>query len=234
MIVLVFACRLTLFALGVAALSACAQGDDPTLVAQKDLAGQVGPRSAPPVRKDPSEATGGQDLVRPGSAAPAAHCAADVPEFHPEDNSLEMVLSLVPRAPPQILPRYVVQKSKMRQFRLRDIYTKRGLEDRSLREHPGLHVGNFRSLNAQAGYGMFLDEERLDRIEDFRATALAVKAGGDPAEADAILHASEAAFLRDEYSPDPANSISDAPQPKSGTLLMNLMQMRLIWIERHF
>lgn len=49
-----------------------------------------------------------------------------------------------------------------------------------------------------------------------------------------ILKASNSAFLRDEYSPEPANGIFDAPLPKSGTLLTNIEQLRLTLIERRF
>ncbi len=194
-------------------LKLCALAAAATLTAAAQRVDQI------PVTQAGLVPAGGFDSVPPANKSPSDPQGAQ---------------GLVPQVPPESLSKYVVRDDKALQFRLRDIYTKQGLEDLSFREHPGLYVGNFRKLNGEAGYEMFLEDERLGNIGDFRDTALAMKVGGDPAEANSILNATEGAFLRDEYSPDPANSISDAPEPKSGAMLVNLEQLRFTWIERRF
>lgn len=225
------ALRLTLFALAAAALTASAQRVEQIPVTQAGLVPEGGFGSAPPVHKSPSDAKDAQGLV---PAAPVAQAPPATPNFDLAESTLDIDQSLVPRAPPQVLSEYVVRDSNAPTFRLRDIHTKPGLEDLSLREHPGLHVGNILNLNAEAGYGMFLDDEQLENLEDYRDTALAMKVGGDPAEADAIVNAANTAFLLDRYIPNPPIGISGAPQPRSGTLLMNFEELRLTWVEHRF
>ncbi len=227
--------KLKLAALALAAtLSASAQRVDQIPVTQAGLVPTGGFSSATAVHYGTSDAKGAQVLPLTGPALLVAQPPAATPDFSRDESSLETDQNLVPRRPPQILSKYVVRDGNAPQFRLRDTYTKRGLGHLELHDHPGLHVGNFRHRNEEAGYGMFLEEEHKDNVDDFTDTALAMEAGGDPAEAGAILDATDKAFHRDEYSPNPINSILDAPQPKSGTLLMNLEQLRLTLIERQF
>jgi hypothetical protein len=129
---------------------------------------------------------------------------------------------------------YVVRAGKMPVFQTRDLYTRDGLVDLSFREHPGLHVGNFRNLNASQAEAMFNEDERLLQIRDFKDTAHAMDVGGDPAEAREILSATDAAYARSDYSLTPNNDIMDAPPPRVGTLLTNFEQMRLTWLEDRF
>lgn len=165
---------LKLFALAAAAvLPAFSQKVDQILVTQAGLVPEGGyENGSPSAHRSPSDAKGGQGLPQAREAA--------TPDFAPDAGSLEIDSSLIPEAPPQVLSKYEVRDNNAPRLRRRDIYTKQGLEDLSLREHPGLHAGNFRNLNAEEGYEMFLEDERLENIEDFRETAIAMKAGGTP------------------------------------------------------
>jgi hypothetical protein len=225
--------RLKFTVLAAAALSASAQSVGHIPVTQAGLVPEGGYGFAPPVQGKPPGSKDVKGFIPAGPKA-AAQIDAAVPDFNPEESSLEIAQSLIPPPPPQVLSKYVVRDEKAPQFRIRDLYNRQVLEDLSLREHPGLHVGNFRKLNAEAGYEMFLDEERVENIKEFRDTAHAMKAGGDAAEAEAILNATDRAFRRGEYNADTADGIADPVQPRSGTLLLNLEQLRLTWIERRF
>ena len=150
-------------------------------------------------------------------------------------NAWQVDQSLVPAVPPgQQMAGYVVREGKMPEFQTRDVYTKKGLEDLAFHEHPGLHVGNFRNLNAKQGEALFEEDERLQEIRDFKDTARAIDVGGDPAEARDIRRATDDAFVRADYSLTPTNDIMDAPPPRVGTMLTNFEQMRLTWLEDRF
>jgi hypothetical protein len=97
------------------------------------------------------------------------------------------------------LPSYIVRDSRPPVFRNRDLYTKDGLVSMSYKLHPGLGIGNLAGLNDNAAYAMFLDDERLANIADLNDTARSIAAGGDKAEGEYILQATQDTFMR----PDP-------------------------------
>jgi hypothetical protein len=142
---------------------------------------------------------------------------------------------LVPTIPPsQLMAGYVVREGKMPVFQTRDLYTKQGIQELSFREHPGLHIGNFRNLNAKQATALFDEDERLVEIRDLKDTAHAIDLGGDPAEAKDILTATDDAYARSDYDLTPTNDIMDAPPPRVGTMLTNFEQMRLTWLDDRF
>jgi hypothetical protein len=97
------------------------------------------------------------------------------------------------------LPSYIVRDSRPPVFRNRDLYTKDGLVSMSYKLHPGLGIGNLAGLNDNAAYQMFLDDERLANIADLTDTARSIAAGGDKAEGEYILQATQDTYMR----PDP-------------------------------
>jgi hypothetical protein len=170
--------------------------------------------------------------VMPNGGVPASTTMPGTPQ----GNAWQVGQTLVPSVPPeQLMAGYVVREGTMPVFRTaREIYSPKGLEDLSFHEHPGLHVGNFRNLNAKQAEAMFDEDERLQEISDFKDTAHAIDVGGDPAEARAISKATDDAFIRSDYSLTPTNDIMDAPPPRVGTMLTNFEQMRLTWLEDRF
>jgi hypothetical protein len=142
---------------------------------------------------------------------------------------------LVPTEPPsQVMAGYVVREGKMPVFQTRDLYSKRGIQELSFREHPGLHIGNFRNLNAKQAEALFDEDERLVEIRDLKETARAMDVGGDRAEAVDILSATDEAYARSDYDLTPTNDIMDAPAPRAGPMLTNFEQMRLTWLDDRF
>jgi hypothetical protein len=97
------------------------------------------------------------------------------------------------------LPSYIVRDTRPPVFRNRDLYTKEGLVSLSYKLHPGLGIGNLAGLNDGAAYQMFLEDERLANIADLNDTAKSIAAGGDKAEGEYILQATQDTFMR----PDP-------------------------------
>jgi hypothetical protein len=134
----------------------------------------------------------------------------------------------------QVMPGYVVRESEMPALMTPETYSRKGVEELSFHEHPGLRVGNFRNLNAKQAYAMFNEDERLQEIRDFKDTAHAIGVGGDSAEANGILSATDEAFARANDGPTPGNDIMDAPAPRVGPMLTNFEQMRLTWLEDRF
>ncbi len=192
-------------------------------VTQAGLVPAPGYNSLTPDHKVPALAPNGGVAI-PASASGSVAGSAG----HADQNTASS-------APPErLMAGYVVRAGKMPVFQTRDLYTRDGLVDLSFREHPGLHVGNFRNLNASQAEAMFNEDERLLQIRDFKDTAHAMDVGGDPAEAREILSATDAAYARSDYSLTPNNDIMDAPPPRVGTLLTNFEQMRLTWLEDRF
>jgi len=110
----------------------------------------------------------------------------------PEDmRTIEKPKNDIPR-----LPSYIVRDSRPPVFRNRDLYTKDGLVSLSYKLHPGLEIGNFAGLNDNAAYAIFLDDERLANIADLTDTARSIAAGGDKAEGEYILQATQDTYLR--------------------------------------
>jgi hypothetical protein len=117
--------------------------------------------------------------------------AVDVPE---DMRTVDKPKNDIPR-----LPSYIVRDSRPPVFRNRDLYTKDGLVSMSYKLHPGLGIGNLAGLNDNAAYAMFLDDERLANIADLTDTARSIAAGGDKAEGEYILQATQDTYMR----PDP-------------------------------
>jgi hypothetical protein len=133
-----------------------------------------------------------------------------------------------------VMSKYIVRADRIPEFRVRDIYTVKGLEDLGFRDHPGLRVGNVFHDNVPQAYEMFLEDDRLANIRDLTDTALAMTVGGDKAEGDAILRAERQAYNREERS-DPLQSWEDIPHNRDGTpLVLNLEQVRATFINVKF
>jgi len=101
-----------------------------------------------------------------------------------------------PRNEIRRLPAYVVRETRPAVFRDRDLYNTKGLVDLSFKSHPGLIVGNFLGLNSKVAYEMYLDDQRLENIQDLAETAHAMALGGDKAESDYILKESQQTYMR--------------------------------------
>jgi hypothetical protein len=132
------------------------------------------------------------------------------------------------------MSKYEVRADRIKEFRVRDLYTTEGLVDYSYRAHPGLRIGNFFSSNSAQAYEMYLEDERLSEIADLTDTALAMTVGGDKKEGDEILKEERIAYLRDEYA-DPGQTWEEAPKNQSGTpLIVNFRQMQINWLYLKF
>ncbi len=101
-----------------------------------------------------------------------------------------------PRNEIRRLPAYVVRETRPAVFRERDLYNTKGLVDLSLKSHPGLIVGNFLGLNSKVAYEMYLDDQRLENIQDLSDEAHAMALGGDKAESAYILKESQETYIR--------------------------------------
>lgn len=108
------------------------------------------------------------------------------------------------------LPSYVLRESRPPVFRKQDLYTTQGLIDLSFKAHPGLLFGNILGLNSGVAYQMMLDEERESALNDFADEAHAMDRGGDKAESQYILQASQETFMR------PVDSVWTGPGGNGG------------------
>lgn len=216
----------------VATFSASGQNVDRILVTQAGLVPD-GPFTPVMAARDTPNAASPD---RTGAAGFAAEDPAAFPNPVPvpDEKSWEVDQNLIPRAASQVMSRYVVRDLRAPEFRLRDLYTRQGLVHLTFREHPGLFLGNFFNRNDDEAYNMFLEEERLQNIQNFKDTAHAIAVGGDMAEAKAIDKAADETFIRDEYSVDPAGGVADAPQPRAETLMLSLEEARLTLVVAHF
>jgi hypothetical protein len=141
-----------------------------------------------PAETAPAPARDAPRTVSPGIAA---DMNAQMPGYSPGQPraAADKPLNEIPRIPAEVMARYVVHEKRVPAFRERDLYTKAGLVELSLKEHPGLRVGNLFNLNAPAAYGMYLDEQERSERADMEDTAYAMAVGGDVAEAKDILDA---------------------------------------------
>ncbi len=115
-----------------------------------------------------------------GIAAPAV--AAVAPDLRDSDRPKNDI----PRLPLEMMSRYVVRSSRLPVFRDIDLYTKAGLVDLAFKTHPGLRIGNIFNLNSGAAFEAAMKEHFISSRQDLVDTALAMVAGGDPAEAQAV------------------------------------------------
>ncbi len=196
-----------LLALLAVALPAAGQGTAPVPAAGPD---QAAPQAAdastvilaakpspPPV---PTPVVDPNDTGRTVSSRIAADLASGMPKFGApaptptpviDTSDLDRPRNQIPR-----LPKYVVRESRPPVFRNRDLFTNEGLIDLSFKSHPGLIFGNLLGLNGPLAYQMYLDEQRLSDMHDLSDTAHAMDRGGDKAESDYILQASQETFMR--------------------------------------
>ena len=115
------------------------------------------------------------ELAAPKPAAPAA----DLRETDKPRNQ-------IPRLPLEVMSRYVVREARLPVFRTRDLYTKAGLIDLALKEHPGLHFGNFFNLNAPYALETIREEQELEAKNELSDLAFAMSIGGDTEQATAV------------------------------------------------
>jgi hypothetical protein len=132
-----------------------------------------------------ADITAGMPKYSPPTPPPAV--TADSPDMRDVDKPKNQI----PR-----LPKYVVRESRPLVFRNRDLYTTEGLVNLSFKNHPGLGFGNILGLNSGIAYEMYLDDQRQASIDDLTDTAHAMLRGGDKAEGQYILQASQEAYLR--------------------------------------
>jgi hypothetical protein len=153
--------------------------------------------SPPPV---PTPLVDPNDTGRTVSSKIAADLASGMPKFGAptptptpviDTSDLDRPRNSIPR-----LPKYVVRESRPPVFRNRDLFTSQGLIDLSFKNHPGLIFGNLLGLNGPLAYQMYLDEQRQSDMQDLTDTAHAMDRGGDKAESDYILQASQETFMR--------------------------------------
>jgi hypothetical protein len=155
---------------------------------------------APPIDSDGE--------TRSVSAKIAADLSLGMPKFNPPTPTP------VPTAEPQDmrdvdkpkngiirLPKYVVREARPPIFRNRDLYTKEGILDLTMKSHAGLMFGNILGLNANnkpgsPAYQMMVDDQRQENMDDLADTAHAMARGGDSAESSYILQQSQATYSR--------------------------------------
>lgn len=205
---------------------ACAQ-DAPGPAAKADT-------HARPATLTLSEATAGQFPVPP-PAVPNLGMLVGMPGEPIGDRDLSRFQEpQLNQVKSNIMARYEVRAQRIPEFRLRDLYTRAGLEDYSIREHPGLILGDIFGSNRGQAYEMYLEDERLGNIAGLVDTALAITVGGDKAEGDAILREVRSAYLRDERT-DPLQSWEDAPKAPAGEpVIVDLELMQVNWLTVKF
>lgn len=206
-----------------------ASGQEPTAVA-------VAPSGPLGVAAGETHDTSGLYAL-PEPPQPDAALIGAVPEANGNVKDLQKFdepKNAISQASSSVMSKYIVQAGRVPVFRVRDVYTMKGLQDLGFRDHPGLRAGNFFNDNAEQAYGMFLEDERLENIRDLTDTALAMTVGGDKAEGDAILRAERQTYNREESS-DPLQSWEDIPHNRDGTpLILNLEQVRATLINVKF
>ncbi len=152
---------------------------------------------APPVDSD-----GETRSVSPGVAAALA---LGMPRYNPPKPTptptgtpVDMREIDKPKNEIKRLPKYVVVESRPPVFRDRDLFTRQGLIDLSLKSHPGLMFGNILGLNAGAAAQMYQDDERLRNIGELADEAHAFSLGGASAEGRYILQQSQDTYMRSD------------------------------------
>ena len=164
------------------------------------LAPTSAPAAAPsrpaPAAKSPLEADMVSSMPKyvPAEAGPAPAPVADI---KPKNE--------IPRLPLSVMSQYLVRGDRVRTFREQDLNTPAGLIAISFKNHPGLLIGNIFNLNGPFAYAMIKDEEARSANDDMKATAYAMAVGGDPAEAKAILEATDETYMRDEEPEGPVH-----------------------------
>ncbi len=161
----------------------------------------------------PADSDGVTRTVSPGVAAALAlgmpRYSPPKPTPTPPPQPVDLRDVDKPRNEIKRLPKYIVRESRPPVFRDRDLFTAAGLADLSLKNHPGLHFGNFLGLNSATAYQMYLDDQRLENMSDLADTARAMSAGGDPGEGSYILRQSQDTYMRRSDDYGHAGSVGD-------------------------
>jgi hypothetical protein len=133
---------------------------------------------------------------KPASSGITKDISAGLPGYSPPllapkaaDSQADKPKNQIPRLPVEEMARYVVHGKRMPTFRNIDLYTRAGLIQLSLKEHPGLRIGNIFNLNANLAYELAIREALAEDREDVIDTTLAMVAGGDKTEAEAMQQA---------------------------------------------
>jgi hypothetical protein len=178
-----------------AAASAAAQGAPPAtdtsslLLAPKPEAAPLASNAAPGAAYRPASPAIAQDISSglPGYSPPLL-ALKPVPPAQGQ-GAADKPKNQIPRLSPELMARYVVYGKRLPVFRTRDLYTEAGLVDLALKEHPGLHIGNFFNLNSKIAYATAMNEAMFADRQDLVDTTLAMAAGGDTEEAAAMQQA---------------------------------------------
>jgi hypothetical protein len=180
-----------------------AQGASPDAAVTTDASSVVlaaKPREYAP----PAPPTASDGVTRTVSPGIAAALSAGMPRFSPPTPTP------VPTAEPESdkpkngivrLPAYLVREARPPIFRNRDLFTKEGMLDLTMKAHAGLEFGNILGLNANPkpgspAYQMMVDDERQESMDDLFDTAHAMAQGGDNAKAAYILQQSDSTYMR--------------------------------------
>jgi len=181
-----------------AAASAAAQGaaPDPSaadtsslILAPKPEAAPLASNAAPGAAYRPASPAIAQDISSglPGYSPALLSLKASPPAQDQRDSTKPK--NQIPRLSPELMARYVVYGKRVPVFRTRDLYTEAGLVDLALKQHPGLHIGNFFNLNSKIAYATAMNDAMFADRQDLVDTTLAMAAGGDGAEAAAMQQA---------------------------------------------
>ena len=159
---------------------------------------------------------------RPVSPATAALLAATMPKYDPPkpepppkpEEVKEVDLRDVDKPKNGIirLPKYVVHGEKPPIFREEDLYTKRGLTDLAMSRHPGLGLGLLGMFNGPIALEMYREDARLESMADLAETAHAMSRGGDDAEGQYIMRATEETYAHQMDFGGPVPGHGTAPK----------------------
>jgi hypothetical protein len=172
-----------------AAPAAPAQGADASSIILAPTPAATQPAPAPGAAGQPvssainADISSGMPHYNAGFGAPKPASSAQ------DRRDVDKPKNLIPRLPTEVMSRYVVHGARLPVFRTRDLYTKTGLIALALKEHPGLHIGNFFNLNSNIAYQMAMKEAILDDRQDLVDMTLAMAAGGDKQEAEVMQQA---------------------------------------------
>ncbi len=96
------------------------------------------------------------------------------------------------------LPKYVVRQAQPPIFRKKDLYTREGQTDLAMKQYSGLSlIPPLAFLNRGVAAEMAAEDERLGNISDLKDTAATMGRGGDSAESQFIMRATQDTYLRD-------------------------------------
>jgi hypothetical protein len=181
-----------------AAASASAQDVTPTPPAQAADTSSIILAPKPEASPLASNADPGA-AYRPASSGITKDISSGLPGYSPalmapkantaQDQQADKPRNQIPRLPVELMSRYVVHGKRLPTFRTRDLYTREGLVELALKDHPGLHIGNFFNLNSNIAYEAAMKDAMFADRQDLVDTTLAMVAGGDTEEAAVMQQA---------------------------------------------